>query len=147
MDFLTTLLVSLLLLLAAVVMLFAHRRAWKSVRDDGLDAEELDFHRRRCRRRMQTSAMLGVLAVALAVGDAATTWWTRSGWFAAAFWLTAMLLACWIALLALADIWATRHHYARLRNRCLVERAKLQAELRRIQSVRGNGEKEKQKDE
>jgi len=144
MDFYATLAVSFALLLAAAAMMVSHLRAWRSFRQKGLDAEELDYRRRQFRRRMQTSAMLGVLAVALSVGQAATTWWIRSGWFAAAYWLATMFGACWVGLLALVDIWATKHYYGRLRHNCLIGRAKLEAELRRIQSVRGNGRKRDQ---
>ena len=52
-----------------------------------------------------------------------------------------ILLVCWVALLALVDVWATKHHFNRLQHRCQIEQAKLEAELRRIQSVRGNGKK------
>ena len=48
-------------------------------------------------------------------------------------------MVLWVALLALVDMWATKHHFGRLRHRCLVEQAKLEAEARRIRSVRGNG--------
>lgn len=131
MDFYAPLAVSFVLLLAAVGMMSSHLRAWKSAREKELDAKEFDYHRRQFRRRMQTSVMLAVLAVALSVGYAATNWWIRSSWFAAVFWLATMLLACWVGLLALVDIWATKHYYGRLRHNCLVERAKLEAELRR----------------
>ena len=141
MDFFATLAVSLTLLLAAGVMMISHVRAWRSFRGKELDAEEFDYRRRQFRRRMQTSAMLAVLAVALSAGHAATNWWINSGWFAALFWLATMLVACWVGLLALVDIWATKHYYGRLHHNCLVERAKLEAELRRVQSVGGNGRK------
>ncbi|MBN1395558.1 MAG: hypothetical protein JW959_11085 [Pirellulales bacterium] len=133
MDYYTTLAVSIVLLLTAAAMMLSHVRVWKSLREAKLDADELDYRRRQFRRRMQTSAMLGVLAAALAVGDPITICWTRSGMFAACYWLTVMLLACWIGLLALVDIWATKHYYGRLRDKCLVERAKLEAELRRME--------------
>ncbi len=141
MDFHIVLAVSFVLLLAAAWMISSHLRAWKSSREKELDAKEFDYRRRQFRRRMQTSVMLAMLAVALSVGYAATNWWIRSGWFAAVFWLATMLLACWASLLALVDIWATKHYYGRLRHDCLVERAKLEAELRRVQSVGGNGRK------
>ncbi len=96
---------------------------------------------------MQTSAMLALLAVALTLGDAVTRWWIRSPWFAAVYWLGVMLLACWVGLLALVDIWATKHYYGRLRHNCLVERVKLEAELRRLQSVEGNGQKREERRE
>ena len=87
---------------------------------------------------MQTSAMLGLLAVAVLVGYVLTVW-LRSGSFAVIYWMGVMGLACWIALLAMMDFWATKHHFGRLRHDCLVEQAKLQSQLRQIQAVRGNG--------
>jgi hypothetical protein len=82
--------------------------------------------------------MLGLLAIAMLVGYVLTQW-LNSGWFALIYWTAVMGVACWVALLALVDIWATKHHFDRLRHHCVVEQAKLQAELRRIQAVRGNG--------
>lgn len=138
MDFFITLAVSIVLLVTAAVMMRLHTRTWKSFRELELDEEEFDYRRRQHRRRMQTSAMLAVSAVALAVGHAATIWWIRSAWFVALFWLAVILLTCWLGLLALVDIWATKHHYGRRRHDCLIERTKLEAELRRIQAAEGN---------
>ena len=54
-------------------------------------------------------------------------------------WIVVLLGICWVGLLALVDIWATQHHFRRLQHECLIEQAKLQVELRRIQALRGNG--------
>jgi hypothetical protein len=40
------------------------------------------------------------------------------------------------------DIWATKRHFGRLRQDCLVEQAKLESQIRRIQAIRGNGKGE-----
>jgi len=141
MEFFATFIVSSVLLLTAAGMLHAHRRTWKAFCDEERDEDEYDYRRRQFRRRMQTSAMLAVLAVALAGGHAATLWWIRSGWFAAVFWIAVMLLACWVGLLALADIWATNRYYRLLRDNYMIQRAKLEAELRRNQPVDDDGQK------
>ena len=138
MDIYSVIFVSVLLFLAAVGLMVSHVRTWRAFQHAELDAEEFDYRRRQFRRRMQTSAMLGLLAVAMLVGYVLTLW-IRSGWFALTFWIAVMALACWVALLAAVDIWATKHHFGRLRHHCLLEQAKLQAELRRIQAIRGNG--------
>ena len=138
-DIYSVIFVSMLLLLAAVGLIVSHVRSWRAFQQQNLDAEEFDYRRRQFRRRMQTSALLGLLAVAMPVGHVLTVW-IRSGWFAVVFWMSVMAVACWVALLAAVDIWATKHHFSRLRHHCLVEQAKLQAELRRIQAVRGNGQ-------
>jgi len=130
-------LVSLALLLAAVGLMVWHARAWGRARADRA-ADELDFQRRRFRRRMQTSAMLGLLAVALFVGELLTSR-IQSPWFRLTYWSGVLLGVVWIGLLAAADVWASKYHYDRLRQSYLIEEAKLQAELRRIQAKRSNG--------
>jgi hypothetical protein len=140
MDIASVTLVSLLLLLVAVGLIVSHVRSWRAYVRYEANAESFDYRRRQFRRRMQTSAMLGILAVAMPAGYLLTIW-INSGWFALVFWMAVIGLACWVALLALVDIWATKHHYGRLRYECQVEQARLQAELRRIQAFRGNGKK------
>lgn len=119
----------------AAGMMFWHVRSWRRAAGARLDADERDYRRRQFRRRMQTSAMLALLAVLLGVGP-----WIgqRPGWVAA-YTAAVLILVVWICLLAAVDALATRLHYGRLRHECFVERAKLQAQLRRAESVRGNG--------
>ena len=131
MDISAILSVSLPLLLIAVGMLVWHVRAWRSFQRQGLDPAELHYRRRQFRRRMQTSAMLGLLAVAFPVGDRLAVRMS-AGWLVA-YGVGMILLACWIVLLGVVDIWATRHYFNRLRDADLLEHVKLQAELRRLE--------------
>lgn len=137
-DIVSVIVTSVFLLLAAVGLLVSHVRSWREFQRQESNAEEFDYRRRQFRRRMQTSAMLALLAIAISVGYMLTVW-LRSGWFAAVYWSAVMLVVCWVALLAVVDMWATRHHFGRLRYEHRVEQAKLQAELRRARAVRGNG--------
>lgn len=130
--------ISFVLLLTAAALMFAHVRAWRAFRQRQGDAEDFDYRRRQFRRRMQTSALLGLSGVALALGQMLTLWF-GSPWFAVACWGATMLLLCWIGLLALVDIWATKHHFGRLGHHCLVEEMRLQAEARRLQAAGANG--------
>jgi UDP-N-acetylmuramyl pentapeptide phosphotransferase/UDP-N-acetylglucosamine-1-phosphate transferase len=130
--------VTVLLLLAAAGLMVSHVRTWRVFRQTEIDPEEFDYRRRQFRRRMQTSAMLGVLGVAMLAGYILTLW-LRSPAFTLVFWIAILLVLVWTCLLALVDIWATKHHFGRLRDHCLVEQAKLRAEIRRIQAFRGNG--------
>jgi UDP-N-acetylmuramyl pentapeptide phosphotransferase/UDP-N-acetylglucosamine-1-phosphate transferase len=131
-------LVSLCLLLFAAWFMFSHVRNWRAYQLQNLAPEDLDYRRRQYRRRMQTSAMLGLLAVAMFAWKLLSEW-LQSFWFSTVFLLAILLLLCWVGLLALVDVWATNHHFGRLRHRCAIEQAKLEVELRRAQSVRGNG--------
>ncbi len=108
-------------------------------------AGELDFYRRQFRRRIQTSALLGILAVMIFLGELLALW-VNSHVFFFIYWAAALVLVVWVALLAAADIWATQYHFGQLRQKCLVEQAKLHAEIRRVQSIRGNGKPPGKKD-
>ena len=60
------------------------------------------------------------------------------------FWVSLLLVVALVVLLAVVDLWATKHYFGRLRQGYAIEQAKLQAELRRIQRVRGNGKPERE---
>ncbi|MEN6449938.1 MAG: hypothetical protein ABFC96_05570 [Thermoguttaceae bacterium] len=134
MELLTLVVVSTAMLLVASVMLWSHVRDWRIFQQAGLDAEELDYRRRQFRRRMQTSAMLGLLAIALPVGIGLTIW-LRSGWFFLFFCLGMILAVCWVILLAIVDICATRRHFGRVHDQHLLEKLKLEAERRRREAA------------
>ena len=138
MDIYPVIAVSVLMLLAAAGLMVSHVYSWRAFQHQESDAAEADFRRRQFRRRMQTSAMLGLLAVAVLVGYTLTMRMPFSR-FTPVYWIAVMAMACWVALLAIVDIWATRRYFGRLRHHCMVEKAKLEVELRRIQAVRGNG--------
>lgn len=138
METYSILFISLFLLLAAVWMIVSHMRTWRGLQQEELDAEEFDYRRRQFRRRMQTSAMLGVLGVAILVGHPLTLWLDSPAFFLA-FWGVIVLVVLWMCLLALVDMWATKHYFGRLRHDNLVEQVLLQAEARRIQAAQGDG--------
>ena len=127
--------VSLFLLLCAAGLMMLHVRTWRRAQQREMDAEEEDYRRRQYFRRMQTSTMLGTLAVAVFVGQ----WVTRPLWLGLIYWGGVLLVLAWVGLLAVADMLATKYYFGRLRDEHLVEQAKLQAELRRIKAARGNG--------
>lgn len=115
--------------------MLSHVRTWRSLKGQQLEPQEGEYRWRQTRRRIQTSAMLMVLAAALA----ATHWVTRPPWAFLALLVGILVLLVWVTLLAVADIVATKYYYGRLRHRYLMEEVKLQAELRRLQAVRGDG--------
>ena len=121
----------------ACVLLWTHSRTWQASRHCP-DPEERDYRRRQYRRRMQTSGLLAGAAVALLVGQWIPEAVPRT--FRILFWGGVVLVVFWVILLALADMVAIYHYYGRLRTSYLVERAKLQAQLRRVQAARGNGQ-------
>ena len=139
MEIFLNLLIPLFFLAVACVLLWMHTRTWHASRVSP-DPEERDYRRRQYRRRMQTSGLLAGAAVALLVGQWIPDAVPRT--FRILFWGGVVLVVFWVILLALADMVAIYHYYGRLRTSYLVERAKLQAQLRRVQAARGNGQDE-----
>ena len=143
MDIPTTGLISSFLLVGAIVLMLSHVHSWRAFQSQEHDAAESVFRRRQFRRRMQSSALLGLLAVALFAGELINAR-IESRWFKLVYWGGVLLAAVWMALLAGADILATRHYYGRLRDSYLIEQTKLRAELRRLRAKEGNGKPKKE---
>jgi hypothetical protein len=131
-------LISTLLLLTAIGLLIWHVRVWRAHQKEDLDAEELLYHKRQFGRRMQTSGTLGGLAVAMFVGYLLTLQ-REMRTYALALWIVVLLALGWVTILAVVDIFATRRHFNRMRCNYMIEQAKLKAEARRLQAMRGNG--------
>ena len=141
MDLWSWILVSVSVLLAAGGLVRSHHRAWRTLqqRRDQLEPSEYDFRRRQLRRRSQTSVMLGLVGIGMLIGGLLIVW-RAAPMLVVVFWVGVMLLVVWIALLAAADIVSTRLYFSRLRRDYVVEQARLQAQLRRMERTRGNGQ-------
>jgi hypothetical protein len=114
------LIVAACLVTISIAMLRAHVVAWRAYQAAQGDEAETGYRRRQFRRRMQMSAMLGFLALGLAAGHFLVLW-VHSNRFELAYWLVAMLVAVWLGLLAMVDIWATQRHFSRQRDAALFE--------------------------
>jgi len=123
-------------LAGAAGLMVWHVRSWRAQQAAGLDPKELEYRRRQFRRRMQTSSMLALVALSLPVGLWILPVWPKVGVF---YWGAVVCLLMWVGALGVADMWATKHYYGRLRDDCRIEQARLEAELRRIQRGRSNG--------
>ncbi|HEV7224687.1 MAG TPA: hypothetical protein VGN42_18395 [Pirellulales bacterium] len=117
-------------ILLAVALLVSHWRTWRSTGLHSASESERSYQRRRFRRRMQTSAMLALVGVALIVGQLIPAA-TRPSLFVF-FWTGVVLLLFWVVLLALADAAATRNHARRLLSERTAERSRLEEELVRL---------------
>ena len=138
MDIWSAVPIPLFLLICAAVLMGMHARTWRSVQEQEMESAERDYHRRQFRRRMQSSGMLGVLAVGIFAGQ----WVSQVArpTIVFIFWGGVALVVVWVGVLAVADILATKHYYGRLRQGFVIEQAKLQAQLRRMQQARRNGQ-------
>jgi hypothetical protein len=119
---------SLVLIGLSGLMLDLHRRSWRAAQQDGsLSDRERRFAQAQYRRRTQASAIIGVLGAAIGMEPLVPLRpWPM------ALYVASLAGACvCIMLLAALDAWATRQHYARLRDEQLAAQLKLARELKR----------------
>jgi ABC-type transport system involved in cytochrome bd biosynthesis fused ATPase/permease subunit len=132
-------LLAIFLFLAAVTLMFSHVLTWQRCQKENLDANELEYRRRQYRRRMFTSGTLGVLSLIMFVGCLLVIQWdSKVGGLV--LWILVLLGLCWITVLAVVDIMATRRHFSDARSHQLVERVKLQAALQQIQASKSDSQ-------
>ncbi len=129
----------LILLAIALWLMWSH---WH--RRDGADPGPEDemhasFLRSRFRRQMQSSAMVGFVAVAILVSPLFVTPGQTSPLIAAAYWGGVALVVSWAGLLAVLDFLVARSYYVRLQRQNLHARTSLEAEARRMARRENNG--------
>jgi hypothetical protein len=117
-----------LLILLAATLIVSHWRSWKRVREDAtLGDAERHFSWRQCRRRTQASAMIGLVGIAMCIyqlvpPDEVLVMVYLGG---------LILVVMWIMLLAIGDAIETKSHFGRLRREHRRAQARLAAELER----------------
>ena len=77
--------------------------------------------------------MLGFIGIAILAGRLFPP--EDPGFVTILYWIGVSLLVLWMALLALADMIATRVHFGVQRRKVEFERQKLRAQLKRLQSL------------
>jgi membrane protein implicated in regulation of membrane protease activity len=147
MKFLPYAVFSLLLLLASGTLMLMHWRSWNNYRQQDLPQTDFHFRRRQFRRRMQSSAMIGIIGIALFfgamlfLGHESLIPWFEDPVIIFVYWAAVFFITVWMALLALVDIWASQRYVNRILETDLLEQTKLHAELYR--QKRANLEKQK----
>lgn len=117
----------------AVWLIRVHWEHWQEVDTaPNLPAREREHLKKRYRRRMQTSTMVGFVGIAILAGRLFPA--EDPSIVTVFYWAGVALLVLWMALLALADMIATRVHYGAQRRKFDGERAKLEAQLRRLEA-------------
>lgn len=118
---------AVLLVLAAVGLIWMHWRTWQQALDAPHEnAEEQRFAWLQFRRRVQSSGMIGLVGLGIFIGQ-----FIRSPVVWVFFWTGIALLLVWILLLALADAFATQQHFGRLRRQEFADHVREQAKLSR----------------
>lgn len=129
------------LIAGALLLGFAVVSAWLQIRARRALApllEEDDLARtyadRQLRRRLQVSAMLGIVGILIPLGDQLEPFFRgRPGLFFV-YWMAVLILVAWTVLMALGD-WMSSAAYSSLANIQLrVERRNLEEEVRRYRA-------------
>ena len=121
-------------LLASMALAWWHLRMRRLHEQADFTPKQHDFYRRQFRRRIQVSAMLGLLGILLGIET-----WVERPLILAVVGLAMLILLLWIMLLACVDAFASRMHFDQIRSDYIVEQAKLEAQARRLRAVGGNG--------
>ena len=119
--------ISLALIGLSGFMLDWHRRSWQAAeQNSGLADRERRFLKAQYRRRTQATSIIGVLGAAIGVKSLVPL----RPWPLMLYVLFLAAACLCILVLAALDAWATRQHFARLRNDQLMAQLKMARDLK-----------------
>jgi hypothetical protein len=124
---LETSLFALLLFAGSVLLVRWHWVAWQTAAAEQLDEKNRKFLHDQYRRRVQASGMIGVIGIAMFVGQFLSRWPVVNVFH----WAGVLLLAFWVILLAGADLLVTRNYLGRVRRDQLMDAMRYYAEQKR----------------
>ncbi len=116
-------------------LLWRHVRVWNSIKSSDFGASDLDFFRRQFRRRVQTTCTMGAVATCLGVFP-----FISNEIAALILMIVVTLLVFWISFSALLDLMSTRSFLAETHQSQQRERAKLEAEIKKLRTSERNGD-------
>ncbi len=124
---LETSLFALLRFAGSVLLVRWHWVVWQTATGDELDDQYRKFLHDQCRRRVQASGMIGLIGVAMFIGQFLSRWPLVNVFY----WTGVLLLALWVILLATADLLITRNYLGRVRRDQLLDAMRYYAEQHR----------------
>lgn len=127
------------LTLGSIAMLVVQVRARRSQADDEEDEFERRHMARRFRRRLQTTFLLALLGLFLALHPLIIPVPKAAPRLFAAWWMLALFVALWVVVLALADILSTSAHTKVALDRIHLRQRELQQRLENMQRRQSNG--------
>jgi hypothetical protein len=100
--------VAVALVAIGITLMSFHVRSWRRQQSDPtLEEYDLDYYRRRYRRRMRIAAMLAILGVLIGLGDALVPFQKQHPIPITLYVIGLLLLTGWVMLLGFADFWST----------------------------------------
>jgi len=130
---LETSLFALALIAVSALMVNWHWSAWQNVGREERDTTHKKFLYAQYRRRVQLSGLIGLIGVAMFIGQFLDRWPLVNAFH----WSGVMLLALWVILLAMADLLVSRHYFGRMRRDQLLSALRYFAESERGTSPDG----------
>ncbi len=122
-----------------LALVAAHLRTWKRKQNEpNLEEAERVHLAARFRRRLQTSGMIAVLGVLIAVGDLLPVLRRNPGLFGL-YWFGVLLLTAWVMLLGVGDYFSTRVHGRAALARLRKKQNELEQEIAEIKRRGSNG--------
>jgi hypothetical protein len=126
---LETTLFSLLLLAGSILLVRWHWVVWQRAAREDMEPAHRKFLHDQCRRRVQASGMIGLIGVAMFVGQFLDRWPLVKLFH----WSGVLLLVVWAILLAGADLVVSRQYLGRLHRDQVLEAMRSVAEFNRRQ--------------
>jgi hypothetical protein len=127
-NWVPTAVASTLLILSSGLLIRSHFRTWrKRRRDPELNQADMLHYSGQFRRRLQASAILGLIGVLMAAGDLLVPWHRAPKMFAI-FWVAILIMAGYLMLLAVLDVFATAAHGRAALARLKAQRRQLERE-------------------
>ena len=132
------------LVVGGLIMMRRHRVTWYEEKNDpGLEDSDRDYYFRRYRRRMQTSAMIALIGLLIAVGDAVLPRLIvnqqRAMLVFGVYWGAVLLLTGWVIAMALADMLSASAHTRAALSRLRSKQHELEKELDDVRRRGSNG--------
>lgn len=137
------LLFSLFLGCGALAMFWSVWRTWKYQQQTCNQKKELHYYQGVFLRRIQSAAMLALIAILLPLGP---IFFLKSLVGKIVFLIAILLLIFWMVMLALADMLVARFHWQRLQDQCKLERLKLEWAIRQQRATDAEQTKESSRD-
>lgn len=98
-------------MLLGLLLQLPHRAAWLLQQTEfATDPRELNFYAARYRRRRQTSGLITLVGLMIALADLPIVWNQAGPLLATILWSAIGCICLWIALLAIGDLVTTRAH-------------------------------------
>jgi hypothetical protein len=119
----------------AVTLMYSHLAQYVRL-GSAAPTEETGFHRNQVRRRLLTTGLLGVLGLAMIVGV-----FLKGDWFIG-WWMVVLVVCGVLCLSAAMDLFWTRQHYYRIRQKQQAEIAMLRADLEALRGKVKSGPEE-----